>query len=273
VSLHRTARGALLCSDLGVFQLGGADASAFLARVAPLLDGTRDRDGVAAALAEYSRSSVMRVLDLLESRGLTECVPEGAESSRRSQDEVLRKLAPDPQAAQTRLAAARVIVVGEERWAEIAAAEIAAAGAREVRWGESVSEEGGSLVIGAVSAGDRDRMERVARTAHLAGVPSLWAQLGSTAATIGPLVIPGETACRVCATVDALNPIDAEIDTEHATPAAAGLLGHLVAMEAIKAISGYATSMLGGRISTLDLATMESRRRTLVRIPWCRACA
>jgi hypothetical protein len=50
------------------------------------------------------------------------------------------------------------------------------------------------------------------------------------------------------------------------------LLGHLVAMEALRAISGTIGSALGGRLVVEDLTTLESSLYTLVRLPRCRVC-
>jgi adenylyltransferase/sulfurtransferase len=43
-------------------------------------------------------------------------------------------------------------------------------------------------------------------------------------------------------------------------------------MEALRAISGYAASPLGGRLVIEDLTTFESSLHTLVRLPRCRVC-
>jgi bacteriocin biosynthesis cyclodehydratase domain-containing protein len=50
------------------------------------------------------------------------------------------------------------------------------------------------------------------------------------------------------------------------------LLGQLVAMEALKVLSAYTPSRLGGRLLIQDLSTFETSRHTLVRLPWCRCC-
>jgi bacteriocin biosynthesis cyclodehydratase domain-containing protein len=50
------------------------------------------------------------------------------------------------------------------------------------------------------------------------------------------------------------------------------LLGHLVAMEALKVLSAYTPSRLGGRFLIQDLARLETSHHTLVRLPWCKVC-
>lgn len=132
-----------------------------------------------------------------------------------------------------------------------------------------------SLLVAAVPGGDAGRIERVARLAHRAGIVSLWSHLTETTAVLGPLVTPGGTACRICATVEALNPSLAEPRSPLPGPLAAArgqLLGHMVAMEALRVISGYTPSELGGRLLIEDFTTLETSLQTLVRLPRCRVC-
>lgn len=132
-----------------------------------------------------------------------------------------------------------------------------------------------SLLVAAVPCGDAERVERVARLAHRAGTVSLWSHLTGTTAVLGPLVTPGGTACRICATVEALNPALADSRSPTAGPLAAArgqLLGHMVAMEALRVLSGYMPSELGGRLLIEDFTTLETSIHTLVRLPRCRVC-
>lgn len=315
-SVTPTDAGVILRSDLGTFQVVGSDVRAFLDRMVPLLDGSHDRDALHRALGDYSRTSVTALLDLLQSYGLIEAVPDAegaAERERwRGQLEFFRTWSSfsAPDEAMRRLASARVLIAGLEPWGATAAIELAAAGvgalflvdddgarreaaaalAREAAPQLSVAQsamsalDGGdsallaepwSLVVAAVAPGDAERLERVARFAHRAKVVSLWSHLAGKRAVLGPLVAPGATACRICATVEALNPPLGE--HEGAAPHPHGetmgqLLGHLVAMEALKLISGYTPSGLGGRLAIQDLTTFESTLHLLVRLPWCRVC-
>jgi hypothetical protein len=321
-----TDAGVILRSDLGTFRIEGADARAFLDRVVPLLDGSRDREAIVQALAGYSRPSVTALLDLLAERGLIEEVPDAA-TRWSGPARFFRSWSSAPPGAMARLAGARVLVVGLEPWGAAAAIELAAAGVgalhsiddgavspRDValvrRGGEAVlgsarrealgailraeapwcraegsatealddvmaAREGWSLLVAAEPEGDPDPLERVARLAHRAGVVSLWSRLGGTTAVLGPAVAPGRTACRICATVDALQPPLAQ----PSLPAPAlqegvmgQLLGHLVAMEALRVLSAYARSELFGRLLVEDLTTMETSLHTLVRLPRCRVC-
>jgi hypothetical protein len=278
-------------SDLETFQLGGADAGVFVAEVLPLLDGTRDRAALSAALGGYSARSVTALLDALEARGLVESVPEtpppggvgggSAHRGRRGQEGFARAWSLDPEVVARRLAEARVLVVGRAPWCATAVIELQAAGVGALRRAgddDALGREGQeswSLLVAAAAPENLSRVERLARFAHRARIVSLWSHLAGTKAFLGPLVTPGETACRLCATVEALSPLmaaRAEVVADPRREAEERLLGHHVALEALKALSGYTISTLGGRVLIQDLATRESSRHTLVRVPWCRVC-
>ena len=272
--------GVILSSDLGTFQVSGADAGAFLEEMVPLLDGSRDQRAILAALPAYAPDSVTALLELLQSYGLLETTdPEAGERGREREDR-FRAWADAP----TRpLAGARALVVGREPWIEAAAIELGAAGVGTIHRVDDRAagalEDLGELepfhvLLVAAAPDDEARIERVSRFAHRAGIVSLWSHLAGTTAVLGPLVTPGQTACRLCAAAEALNPA-APPETPAAPRRAAAmaqLVGHLLAMEALKVASGAAPSKLGGRLVIQDLVTLATTRHGLVRLPWCRIC-
>jgi hypothetical protein len=274
VGITRTALGVVFRSDLAAYRVGGPDAIAVAERVLPLLDGTRDEDGVVTALSGYSRASVLALLDWLRQRQLLDDGrAEGAPAA-----EVFRASKIDAGEALERVSRARVLVLGGEPCGSVAAIELRAAGVFAVEVSdhvESVLLRGPwSLVLSALPPSDASGMVALSRAAHRAGVVSLWGHLSGQKAFLGPLVTPGHTACRVCAAVEAVNPVlmdETAIDGVVAE-IAGRQLGHMLAMEATRVLSRYAPSALGGRLLVEDLTTCETTLHTLVRLPTCRVC-
>src|SRR5260370_25574419 len=64
--------GLILKSDLGTFQLEGADLAAFVRRILPLIDGTKSAEQIADSLPDYTRSSRLALLEQLEGRVLVD---------------------------------------------------------------------------------------------------------------------------------------------------------------------------------------------------------
>jgi bacteriocin biosynthesis cyclodehydratase domain-containing protein len=128
-------------------------------------------------------------------------------------------------------------------------------------------------VVAAIAPEDVVAIERLARAAHRAKRVSLWAHELGGSVVLGPLVVPGETACRACATAEPLHPMMPSVArAARVRGASPALLGDLVAMEALQILRGDAPSRLGGRVLIEDLATWTSSLHTLVRLPWCRVC-
>lgn len=268
-SITPTRDAVILRSDLGSFAVQGADLRAFLDRIVPLLDGSRDRRALEEALSSYSAKSVGALLDVLRDRGLIEEAGEGPFDRLRGQDAFLARCG-----ARGSLRGSRVAVLSMDPPRSIVeiltasglgAIDVLAADAEPLA---RLAADPPALLIANLDPAGVDVVERVSRAAHAAGVPSLWAHGTAAASTLGPLVIPSRTACRVCATEGALSP-----DVPRGAPGGAGdLLASALALEAIKIITRYAPSSLAGRLWIQDLHTLDTRVHTLVRLPWCRVC-
>jgi hypothetical protein len=273
--ITETPAGVLLCSDLGTFSVTGPDVRVFLDRIVPLCDGTRDRDAIGAALP-YAPRSVQAFLDLLARRGLIEDVGQ-APARRRGQEAFLARWAQGAWDPAARLGAARVLVAGPSPWGAAAAVELAAAGVGTVARADGdalPAEAAGDLVVAAVAPDDAAQIERVARFAAALGVSCLWSHVAGGAAFLGPLSVPRRAACRLCAGVGALNPAlrGDGADPGPRAPRLVALLGQMVALEALKILTGYAPTSLVGRLLKVDARTFETTLHTLVRLPWCDVC-
>jgi bacteriocin biosynthesis cyclodehydratase domain-containing protein len=315
----------VLRSDLGSFEISGADVRAFLEAMVPLLDGSRDRDAVAEALDQFSRRSVLVFLDLLEERGLIEAAPEAHELRERwrGQDEFFRKWSRSPEEMARRLAESRVLVAGLSPWGWAAVEELAAAGVGriDVIDGEDPVDQGGSdpreaaarsladaapwcritaapvawtsdgelalgadapihLVIGATPGSEGGVLRALARFAHAIRAVSLYGDLDGSSGIVGPVVVPGKTACWSCAREPPLfrygspAPAAGQDRRRDAAPASTmtSLLGHLIALEALKQLTRYAPSVLNGRVLVQDFMSQETTFFTVLRIPECTIC-
>jgi molybdopterin-synthase adenylyltransferase len=290
-SITPTEGAVILRSDLGAFSVSGADLRTFVDQIVPLLDGSLDRRGVERELGSYAPKSVSRFLDLMKARGLIEETEEqkapALEDRWRGQGAFLRKCG-----ARGSLRASRVAVWGADALALAAARALAASGLGAIDLLECEAKGAGeiheaspwcrveaqrvdilfteppALLLVTIDPGDLALVRRVSWTAHEAGVRSLWGHQAGTTSMLGPLVIPGKTACRLCATAGGLGPRMPDGERQSRIDlVAAGL-----AMEAIKIITAYAPATLAGRMLAQDQTTFETRMHTLVMLPWCRVC-
>ncbi|MHB8732207.1 MAG: TOMM precursor leader peptide-binding protein [bacterium] len=340
-AIVHTAAGVVLRSDLATFQLDGPDARVFVDAIVPLLDGSHTREAIAEALTEYSRPSVLKLLDRLEKHRVLQTL-ESPHERWLGQTEFFRQWTRRPEESMDRLGRAGVLIVGLEPWGVAAAAELAAAGVgtlhilddgsvapgdlaavrlwrgsqvgrpRREALAEALAEaapwcrvtagpptvtEAGELAPPkadwhlVVGTGGRDQLglfRSVARYAQARNIRSLYGCIDGLEAVVGPAVLPGKTACWNCARLRRLANVDRPAETHALQTAflaqhgaaplhtylapAAPLVGHLVALEALKLLSGYTPSHLVGRILVQDLVTLETTSHVLIRMPWCEVC-
>ena len=82
-------------------------------------------------------------------------------------------------------------------------------------------------------------------------------------------IVPGSTPCLACLTPTAPSTWRREFPVFGAV---SGTVGCMAAMEAIKVIAGFGEPLLG-TLLTIDLRTMQFRRRTIMRNSQCNVCA
>lgn len=144
------------------------------------------------------------------------------------------------------------------------------------------------LVIAAGAADDFDLLLGVARATQRLGLLSMSGSLQGNDAVVGPGVAPGSTACWQCyhyrrlAAVESPWAADALDRAFHygergpaapaCPPAAAALLGSLMALEAIRLLDPGSMSRLLGRVLIQDLVSLETSWHRLVQLPWCDVC-
>jgi ribosomal protein S12 methylthiotransferase accessory factor len=315
VSIIPARSGVFVRSDVKSFALSGGSVGDFLKRALPLLDGEHDIEQIIAAFSDYSRKSVLALLIHLNSLGIVQPVDpsrHGPSADRREElSAYLTLWTRDDRNLKDRLQSAHVAIVGSSPWASTAGRQLLRAGVHALTWLEvpghkpppprferrKVSIEDGalaplppdlSLLLVAAHPDELRLLDLVARTAEKTRTSYLVAQVDGLHALVGPVVIPGETACWECLRSRRLaNQADFEetarlhsalrtcvrIDRRSLPPpGASSLLAGLVMMECIRLLSGYAPSQLVGRQLEIDLLTYASRLHDLIMLPWCAVC-
>ena len=183
--------------------LAGRAAGTLLPALLPLLDGTRTIDEVGAGVGERARPAVDRALALLAHHQLlvdgpgTDGGGPDASSAASYAASVTRRISPTGAAAA--LAAASVAVIGSGRQADEVARLLRLAGVGHVerRHGEAVGRH--QLVVAAPPPDDTGLLVDVNRRCLAEDQP--WLQLipyDGRLIVVGPLFLPGASACRTC---------------------------------------------------------------------------
>ncbi len=249
----------------------------------PLLDGTRTVDEVVARLGEPARPAVELALGLLDTNGLLTEGPGTEPGAPPSSSALAALYGIAPSAAVERLRLASVAVVGDSGTAEVVARLLRSAGVGAVVRGGWDGVEEADLVVVAPSA------------VELPGVPS-WNGLAlergirwlgmrpfdGLVASVGPLVVPGESACYECL----LHRLAAHLEYGRdlvrieSSPLAAGELAPIDAIAAGVAaqlalgwVAGLDTT-LPGALHVLELRPVPSlTSHPILRVPRCPACS
>ena len=281
--LLETPDGVLLEHGRSTVSFGGAAATRLLPALLPLLDGERTVDEIIETLGRPVAPAVENALDLLERHGLLTDGPSPA-SRRLTRVErtalFLAQFAPQsPLRITARLAAARVLLEGD--------AELIAAAARLLRRsGVACTQPGDTtptFVATATALAGDPLLER--RNALVLEQRTPWLPFGcfdGSSAAVGPLVVPGETACYQCFVLrrDATSGCTSELVSLRAAPVRAGTAPTLVALVAAVAVDwivrwvGLRDPGLPGTIATVTLAPrLELAGDVLLRVPRCPACS
>ncbi|HWO47562.1 MAG TPA: hypothetical protein VNM41_05820, partial [Solirubrobacterales bacterium] len=178
-------------------------ASAFRA-VGSRLDGEHDLASICAGLPDgLEPSTVAFLLKTLRANGL---LLDGGELDVASEGVPARRLffssfTVHPGAVERRLAAAAPRVVGPERLAGRVAGQLRAAGFSRVEGlaaADLEASDGADLLIACADVPARAFFSHVNDLALQAGRPWLRAAMHGDRAWLGPLVLPGESACFAC---------------------------------------------------------------------------
>ena len=249
----------------------GAAARSLLPELLPLLDGTRSVAALAERLGPPIRPAIEHVLALLGERGLLADGPsEPAEGSRGRTVELLAATS----AAQRDVAAATVSVLGDGPVAELVARLLHESGVNAVGRGSD-----GELVVVAPGPDGTALLDDWNAEALDRGVPWLpVVPFDGTVAGVGPLVVPGETACHTCyrlrRTVDGLAPGERTLRAHHlSSPATDAMLAGIAAAAAVRWLATGDTSAVGALLAVELEPHVAVTRHPVYRVPRCPSCS
>ena len=272
-----------------VVVLEGRAVRALLPALLPLLDGTRTVDevvarlGEAVPLGEAVRPAVELALGLLDTNGLLVEGPAPEAGSPPSAVALAALYGLAPAAAVERLRLASVAVIGDSATGEAIARLLHAAGVGAVHEGTWDYAGEVDVAVVAPSASESPAVAGWNRLALERGIRWLGVRpFDGLAATVGPLAVPGESACYECL----LHRLAAHVEygrdlvrIESSAPAA----GELAPIDAIAA--GVAAQLALGWVAGLDttlpgaLYVLELRpvlsltSHPILRVPRCPACS
>jgi SagB-type dehydrogenase family enzyme len=243
--------------------LRGRGARSVLERIGSLLDGTRTLGEIADVVPEMSTEQVRDAVSLMFSRGLLE---DGAPVPREGLlGEVARFLARfidvsrannNRDQALGRLATTAVGVIGPPGLLERAAAVLTDTGFGEVRRG---ADDGDVNLV--ISTGEAPRAARSGRC-------SLLLRLGANEVHLGPMLVPGVTACPACFARTHPHP-RGESSASSAAYWVGAAVTQLTLLVSQIVISGTPRAFL---VYHMTGSEFERSMRVAVPLPGCEAC-
>lgn len=273
----------LLEHGRSVVVLEGRAVQVLLPALLPLLDGTRTADEIVARLGEPVRPAVEFALELLGTNGLLVDGPAPAAGAPPSALGLAAQYGAASAVVIERLRLAAVGIVGDSATGETIARLLHSAGVGTVArlgWGDPGDVD---LAIVAPSAIESPAVSSWNMLALARGIRWLGVRpFDGLIAAVGPLVVPGESACHECL----LHRLAAHVDygcdlvrIESSAPAA----GELAPLQSI--VAGVAAQLALGWVAGLDttlpgvLHVLELRpalslvSHPILRVPRCPACS
>lgn len=268
-----------------LLELEGRATATLVPELLPLLDGTRTVEEIVATLGAPIRPAVEHVLALLDEHGLlTEATePELHDGGRRSA-ELLAAIDPHgraPREMADRLGQSRVAIVGTARTAEEVARLLRLAGVATVEratWTEPLPPTTG-LAVAAPRGDELPLLDGWNERMLAEACP--WLQLlpfDGVLAAVGPLFLPGETACHRCYLLRRAAHLPRGGDPLGAGhyPSAPALDAMQAGLSATMALRGLtdAVGLEAGVLLALEIAPeLALTRHVVYRVPRCPACS
>jgi molybdopterin-synthase adenylyltransferase len=150
--------------------------------------------------------------------------------------------------------------------------------------------DGCDFVVNCLDQGQLSLAYKLNRVCLELGTSSIFGAATGLEVRVGPLVVPGETACFMCyqmrLTACAQRPEEAlrfqsyldrrkRDDSARHENLACGpnICGQLLSLDTVKHLSGILEPSLRGRLFVLNLAQLTASTHHVLRKPWCPACS
>lgn len=264
----------------------GRAAARLLPRLLPLLDGTRTRAELVAATGPAAAAAVDLALELLAANGLLVAgpPPDGPAEACETAERLAAASGMPPSAVRGRLAAAQVGVAGTGHVADAAARLLHRGGVGlVVRCDLAEPPPGLDAVLVTPAADELAALGGWNERSLAAGLP--WLQVlpfDGRLVAIGPLFLPGETACHECYRLrraaslgfGALDPLLAAAEPRAAAGPALATVAAAVAADDLLRWLGLADPRLPGVLHALtDEGGLRLDAHRVLRVPRCPACS
>jgi adenylyltransferase/sulfurtransferase len=145
------------------------------------------------------------------------------------------------------------------------------------------------FVICCLDAGQSSLIYKLNRACLQAGIPWTSGMASGFEGIVGPTVSPYETACYLCYKMRAVacseNPEEEfafqrlldrrkhdDSDRRENLSVGAGMIGNMLALEALKVLTGALEPSLLGKIAVIDFLHFSMKKHMVLRKPWCPAC-
>ncbi len=267
-----------------VVVLEGAAVRAFLPALLPLLDGSRSLDEIVACIGEPARPAVVNALEILGHHGLLTEGPAPDEGTTGREAVYAFAASHDlpPADVQHRARTARLVIVGDAPVGTEVARLARRAGIASIARSPWAAAEG-DLVVVAPQAAEVDLLASWNERALAASIAWLAVRpYDGRLAAVGPLVVPGESACHECVLLRRASNLDYRSDFR-LIEGIASTAGADPGLESV--VAGVATSIalrwllirdtrLPGRLHAIEAAPFPRIEvHDVLRVPRCSSCS
>jgi bacteriocin biosynthesis cyclodehydratase domain-containing protein len=263
-----------------VLEFEGAGAKRLLPHLLPLLDGTRTVEEVVSELGEPVRPAVEHALSLLRAHDLlTAGAPPDAAAGGRRSAELLSAVDPagrTPADLHARLVAVEVRVLGSGPAAELVARLLQASNVLAVdrlEWDDDAPADG--LVVAVPASEELGELAQWNR-----GAVGPWLQVlpfDGRLAAVGPVFVPGQTACHECFLLrrdSTIAPWPDRAQGRHCgSPALDAVLAGLAAHIALRWLAAGELADAGVLLAVDPGAELRCTRHFVHRVPRCPVCS